>query len=250
MSFVPLKQQFDREGFVIIRDFLPEPDLTELRSNLDRYIREVVPTLEAAHAFYVDPAKPQTLKQLQHMAIDPFFRDYMHHPRWHALAETLLDEPVEALEPEWFNKPPGTSHPTPPHQDNFYFNLTPPNVLTIWLALDPVDDENGCLQYVRGSHREGVRPHGPSSLVGFSQAILDFGPADEAREVRVHLQPGDAVAHAGNTIHRAQPNRSPTRSRRAFAMVLRGQSCQRDEAGHARYLAALQAQHQALGLKS
>ena len=42
--------------------------------------------------------------------------------------------------------PPGVDHPTPPHQDNYYFNLKPLNVV-IWLALDDVDDENGCLRY-------------------------------------------------------------------------------------------------------
>jgi phytanoyl-CoA hydroxylase len=123
-------------------------------------------------------------------------------------------------------------------------------VLTIWVALDPVDDDNGCLHYVRGSHLRGIRPHGASRVVGFSQGITDFGPEDEALEARIHLRPRDAVAHWGNTIHRAQPNRTRDRQRRAFAMVLRGVSCRRDEAGYARYLAALKMQHEALGLKT
>lgn len=250
MSFSQYKPAFDRDGFVIVPQFLPPDEFNALTNNLDRYIREVVPTLEDAHAFYVEKGKPETLKQMQHMGIDPFFRAYIQHPLWMSLAEALLGEPVEGQEPEWFNKPPGTSHPTPPHQDNYYFNLQPANVLTIWLALDPVDDDNGCLHYVRGSHLKGIRPHGASRIVGFSQGITDFGPQDEALEARIHLQPGDAVAHWGNTIHRAQPNKTRDRQRRAFAMVLRGKSCRRDEDGYARYQAALKAQHEALGLKT
>ena len=250
MSFTQYKPAFDRDGFVVVREFLPRDEFDDLKRNLDRYIREVVPTLADAHAFYVDKAKPETLKQMQHMGVDPYFRDYARHPRWVELAEALLGEPAAADQPEWFNKPPGTSHPTPPHQDNYYFNLRPANVLTIWLALDPVDDDNGCLHYVRGSHLRGIRPHGASRIVGFSQGITDFGPADEAQEERVHLRPGDAVAHWGDTIHRAQPNRTADRQRRAFAMVLRGASCRVDEAAKARYQAALKAQHEALGLKT
>jgi phytanoyl-CoA hydroxylase len=242
MTFDSFKPAFDRDGFVVVPEFLTSDEFDELTHQLDRYIREVVPTLEDAHAFYVDRAKPETLKQLQHMGVDPYFRDNASHPKWLALAEALLGEAVQAHEPEWFNKPPGISHPTPPHQDNYYFNLRPPHVLTIWLAIDPVDDENGCLHYVRGSHRQGVRPHGLSSIVGFSQQITDFGADDETRETPVHLRPRDAVVHWGNTIHRAQPNRSRDRHRRAFAMVLHGTSCRRDEAAHARYLAALQTQ--------
>lgn len=250
MSFSQYRPTFDADGYVIVREFLTPAEFDELVSNLDRYIREVVPTLADAHAFYVEKGKPETLKQMQHMGVDPFFREYARHPKWLALAEALLGEPVTAQEPEWFNKPPGTSHPTPPHQDNYYFSLEPANVLTIWLALDPVDDDNGCLHYVRGSHLQGVRPHGPSRVVGFSQTITDFGPEDEANEVRIHLRPRDAVVHWGNTIHRAQPNRTKDRQRRAFAMVLRGASCRLDEASHARYLAALKKQHESLGLKT
>jgi phytanoyl-CoA hydroxylase len=250
MTFTDYKPSFDRDGYVIVRSFLSPADFADLTRNLDRYIREVVPTLPDKDAFYVDKSRPETLKQLQHMGGDPFFRAYTRHPTWNALARALIGEEAEVQQPEWFNKPPGTSSPTPPHQDNYYFCLKPPNVLTIWLALDPVDEPNGCLRYVVGSHRRGIRPHGRSSILGFSQGITDFGPDDRQREVQIHLQPGDAVVHHGNTIHRAEPNASPTRNRRAFAMVFKGLSCKRDEEAFARYLAALKSQHETLGLKT
>jgi len=250
MAFDELKPIFDRDGYVIVRPFLAPADFAELTANLDRYIRTVVPTLPDKHAFYMDKARPETLKQLQHMDLDPYFRDYVRHPAWLALARALLGEEAEGQAPEWFNKPPGPESPTPPHQDNYYFNLKPPNVLTVWLALDQVDAGNGCLRYVPGSHRRGLRPHGRSNVLGFSQGIADYGPADLAHEAEIHLQPGDAVVHHGETIHRAEPNRSRDRQRRAFAMVCRGVSCRRDEEAYARYEAALKAQHQQLGLKT
>src|SRR6185295_18747361 len=130
-----------------------------------------------------------------------------------------------------------------------YFNLKPPNVVTVWLALDNVDDENGCLRYVAGSHQCGFRPHARSNVLGFSQGITDFGPQDAAAERKIHLSPGDAVAHHGMTIHRAEPNRSQGRNRRAFAMVFKGVSCRRDEASFARYQEAAKKQHEQMGLK-
>lgn len=250
MNFEALKTSYDRDGFVVVRQLLPAPELALLQHELDRYIREIVPTLPDADAFYVDRNRPETLKQLQHMGRDSFFRDYAKHPIWMALAESLVGEQVTVQEPEWFNKPAGTQSPTPPHQDNYYFCLSPPHVVTIWMALDPVDDENGCLRYVRGSHLSEVRPHSRSNILGFSQGITDFGPADREQEVPIHLQPGDVVAHHGNTIHRAEPNRSTTRNRRSFAQVYRGVSCQRDEPAFNRYLANLSSQHATLGLKS
>lgn len=249
MTAESLKAEFDRDGFVVVPKFLAGDELVELCGELDRYVAEVVPTLPDSDAFYQHRDSPETLKQLQHMGNDSFFDAYRRRSRWKELAETLIGEPVNGQEPEWFNKPPGFEHPTPPHQDNFYFCLRPPNVLTLWLALDAVDEENGCLRYVPGSHRRGIRPHGASEVLGFSQGIPDYGPADRDAERAVCLQAGDLVAHHGETIHRADPNRSADRQRRAFAMVFRGVSCRRDADAYARYQAALHEQHETMGLQ-
>jgi phytanoyl-CoA hydroxylase len=182
------------------------------------------------------------------MTIDPFFDQYRNNPKWKALAEALVGEEAEGFEPEWFNKPPGAAHPTPPHQDNFYFCLEPCHVVTLWLALDPVNEENGCLRYVPGSHLEGIRPHKPTSILGFSQGVADYGDADQQREQAIFLQPNDLVAHHGATIHRAEPNHTKDRHRRAFAIVFRGLSCKRNEEAFARYEQAMREQHRQMGL--
>ena len=232
------KERYDRDGFVVIRQFLPPDELAALRENVDRYIRDVVPTLIDSDAFYEDRGRPETLKQMQRMGNDAWFREYVGHPAWKELATALIGEPASSDQPEWFNKPPGTRHVTPPHQDNFYFCLTPPNVTTIWLALDDVDAENGCLRYLAGSHRHGFRPHERSQILGFSQGITNFSADDFMQEVAVPLKAGDAVAHHGMTVHRADANMSSARHRRSFAMVFKGVSCARDQEAFDRYLNA------------
>ncbi len=250
MTWGEYKPAFESDGFVIVRRFLPPDELSELIANLDRYISEVVPTLPDSAAFYHDPTRPETLKQMNNMGGDEYFESYRRHPAWNALAETLVGEPVEARKPEWFNKPSGIEHPTPPHQDNYYFCLKPANVATLWLALDPVDEQNGCLRYVSGSHRGGVQDHNPSKVLGFSQGIENDRPEDQSREVPICLEPGDLVAHHGETIHRADTNRSANRQRRAFAMVFAGRSCRLDEVALERYQTALKRQHETMGLQT
>ncbi len=239
---------FEQDGYVVIRNFLPTALLTELQAELDRYIRHVVPTLPDADAFFEDRTRPGTLKQLVRIEQDPYFAATLTHPAWTTVAEALLGEPAKAQGAEWFNKPPGTNHVTPPHQDNFYFCMTPPRVLTMWLALDPVDEENGCLRYIPGSHQRGIRPHRRTQTLGFSQGIADFGDADRAAEVAMPAQPNDVLIHHGNTIHRAQANTSTVRHRRSFAVVFYGVSAQRDEPAFARYLESSKSQQMALGL--
>lgn len=242
MNHAEIKARYDRDGYVIVRQLLNPADFADLRGNLDRYIRDIVPGLPASDAFYdADKSRPETLKQMQRIEQDPWFAAYLKHPSWKGLAEMLLGEEANATGAEWFNKPPATQHITPPHQDNYYFCLRPAQVLTMWLALDPVDEENGCLRYVPGSHQRGIRPHGRTKTLGFSQGILDYGDEDYATEVPIPLQPGDAVIHHGDTIHRADANTSPTRNRRSFALVFRGVSCRRDEEAFERYRVASKA---------
>ena len=104
MNFESEKHHYDQHGFVIVRQLLGSQDFAELNENLDRYIREVVPTLPDGDAFYQDRARPETLKQMQRMGVDPYFREYVHHPKWKALAEAMIGEPASADQPEWFKQ--------------------------------------------------------------------------------------------------------------------------------------------------
>lgn len=247
-EFEKYRADYERDGFVVIPQFLTGDDFSELTSELDRYIAEVVPTLPDSAAFFQDKKSPETLKQMQHM-IDPFFVEYGTREPFVSLAEALMGEPVRAQKPEWFNKPPGTDHPTPPHQDNFYINLDPPP-LTMWLAMDPVDAENGCLRYCTGTHREGLRPHARTQVLGFSQGISDWNEEDEAREVQVFLEPGDLAVHHGELIHRADPNRTTDRHRRAFALVYYAGSAARNNEAHQKYMVQVTQQHEGMGLEA
>ena len=244
-----LLQEYRQNGFVVVRQFLEAAALQELKDQLDRYIREVVPGLPADNAFYHDRDRPETLKQLNEMQDDPFFDEIRRRSPWVDLATRLLGEQAVAKHPQWFNKPPGIDHPTPPHQDNYYFCLDPDASITLWLAIDPVNQHNGCLRYLPGSHRGGLREHDASNVLGFSQGITDYGDEQKEREEEICCQPGDLVVHHGEMIHRADPNRTADQPRRAFAIVYRSESAKRDETAYLKYQERLSQQHQQMGLK-
>ena len=250
-DYTQYKESYDRDGFVVVRNFLSPEEYEPLFAALDRYIREVVPSIPDEAAFYQDKSRPETLKQLQHLEkYEPYFEAYCSHRKWNALASTLIGEEAHTLGPKWMNKPPNTDHPTPPHQDNYYFKFNPPHVVSVWMAIDPVDEENGCLRYIPGSHLRGIRPHARTSVLGFSQGITNYGSNDEAMEEVVKMEPGDVVVHHGQMIHRADPNQSKTRNRRAFAMVYYGVSCNVDEEAKQLHVKTLKNQHREMGLNT
>src|SRR5262249_54240114 len=65
MNFDQYRAAYDRDGFVVVRQLLSPEEFADLKANLDRYVREVVPGLPDAAAFYEDKGNPATLKQMQ-----------------------------------------------------------------------------------------------------------------------------------------------------------------------------------------
>ena len=81
----------------------------------------------------------------------------------------------------------------------------------------------------------GVRPHGFSGVLGFSQALQPgaYTAADAASEFAVRASPGDLVLHVATMVHRAEANTCARRERRAIGAIFYGQSARVDEAAHA-----------------
>lgn len=240
-----VKADFDRDGYVAITPLFGAEKMAEITRELDRYIADVVPAMPREEVYYERKGNSSTLKQMQKMGeYDAYFRDLANTGAIRDLARTCLGEEARMVNLQYFNKPAGIGQPTPPHQDGYYFHLTPCRAVTGWLALEEVDDENGCIHYVRGSHRgEGFRPHGRSGVLGFSQGMTDFGtPEDRANTVAFPGGPGTFLMHDAKTVHWAGANTSPTRSRRALGFIYFGESARVDEASKAAYKARLEAE--------
>lgn len=230
-------RSFTTDGYVVLPRFVSGSELTELLEHVDRFIRDIVPRLPPEQVFCEDKNDPATLKQIQHMGDhDPWFHEWFVSGRFREVAELLLDGPVIPKNMQYFNKPPGVGRPTPPHQDGYYFMLDPCEAVTMWFALDDVDEENGCVRYVRGSHKDGMREHARTNTLGFSQGIVDY-PADQDHETEIACpaKPGDLLVHDAMTIHRADGNRSSSRPRRALGFIYYSERAREDAEAHAAY---------------
>ena len=74
MPYEVVKKSYDEHGFFIVRQFLSPGEFAELSDNLDRYIRDIVPTLPDGDAFYQDRSKPETLEMIAMEAALDFSR--------------------------------------------------------------------------------------------------------------------------------------------------------------------------------
>jgi phytanoyl-CoA hydroxylase len=232
-----IKKEFQDNGYVLIPGFLSDVEVKEIKQNFDRVIADVVPKMPANNVFYEGAASPETLKQLIDIHVqDAFFLNVLSNSKFKEIAEFLLDDEVIGKNLEYFNKPAKIGKPTPPHQDGYYFMLNPSVAVTMWMALEPADEENGSVKYVRGSHLTGMRPHGRTQTLGFSQGITDFGTAQDQNDlVNIPANPGDLLIHHSLTVHLAGANKSENRSRKALGLIYFGKSAKEDVVAKAAY---------------
>jgi ectoine hydroxylase-related dioxygenase (phytanoyl-CoA dioxygenase family) len=128
-----------------------------------------------------------------------------------------------------FLKEPGSRIRTPFHQDEPYF-LVQGEVAVCWVPVDPVNRENGCMGYVRGSHRWG-RLFKPSDFVtehgtfperdGIEHSGLESLPPIDVESpdvVYLEADPGDVIVHHWSTVHGAAGNVSGSAIRRAASV--------------------------------
>ncbi|MBI4025591.1 MAG: phytanoyl-CoA dioxygenase family protein [Verrucomicrobia bacterium] len=213
------KETFDRDGFAVLPGFLSHQDMEELTRQLARYMAEVLPKVSAGSLFFEIKGRPDTLRQFPIRSEEnAYFEQLYTGGRLRQLAELLLDGPVIPKSFQWLNKPARFGKETPPHQDGFYHMLDPNEAVSIWLALDAMDQENGCMRWVRGSHRRGLRTHGRIPSLGFAQGIADFNTDDQEQEVATIVKPGDLLICHSLTIQRADAN-SSARNRRTLQFV-------------------------------
>jgi ectoine hydroxylase-related dioxygenase (phytanoyl-CoA dioxygenase family) len=98
------------------------------------------------------------------------------------------------------------------HQDYGYWYknefLFPEQMMSVMVAITEANQENGCLQVIKGSHKMGRVEHGFSGeQVGASQRYVDLA-LKTMDLVYVELQAGDVLFFHSNLLHRSEANLS------------------------------------------
>jgi ectoine hydroxylase-related dioxygenase (phytanoyl-CoA dioxygenase family) len=214
--------RFHRDGFVTGIRLLDEDQVELLRSELE-LLQD--PRHPGAHLFYerhsnesLEPGRI-LFHALGAWRISPTFHDLLWNPAILVPAGQLLSGPVRFWHDQIFVKPPHLGAVVSWHQDYSYWTRTEPMAhLTCWIPLDDVDEENGCPQYVPGSHRWRLLPI--TGLTGDMDAIREILTPEELREfhpVPAVLKRGEAAFHHPLTVHGSFQNRSP-RPRRGVVL--------------------------------
>lgn len=209
------KAHFDQDGFVVARGLFSP---TEAQDLTDHYMR-----LREERAYPGDfsgvgdlPSDP--LKQFPRMIHmhrwDERSLQWLLEPRLYQWMTALLGTAPFAVQTMLYFKPPGARGQAL-HQDQHYLKVEPGTCLAAWMALDPCDEENGCLQVVPGTQD---LPLLCTEKADTSASFTDVTvPLPETMQpVPVVMAPGDVLFFNGQLIHGSFPNTSKTRFRRSL----------------------------------
>jgi len=203
--------------------------------------KDWVDTLRDGIARNISEPGPYAAENLKEGEAGRFFDDYCNWQRIPEFGEVIEkskaaetaaalmhSKRVQVFHDHVLVKEPGTSKPTPWHQDAPYYFIEGEQTVSFWVPVDPVAEAS--LRLIAGSHKwpKPVLPTKWLDEANFYPNEDDYiavpnpdGEPDKYRVLEWPMQPGDAVAFHYKTLHGARGNLSDSR-RRAFSLRLVG----------------------------
>ena len=183
-----LREEFERDGFLILRDFLSQEELLEVTKRAEICVSRCRERTEQSK----QKAFIGTYKNLQ--GDDPWFEEMINSGRPKQMVASLFDKDLYPMTVGYFSRIPGEEQGIDPHYDALGHRM---GGATLWISLDRSTVENGCLYYLKGSHREHYE-----SKLGLEVDESTTGATP------IELEPGDAAVHHSLTVHWSRANKS------------------------------------------
>jgi ectoine hydroxylase-related dioxygenase (phytanoyl-CoA dioxygenase family) len=207
-------------GFVKDIKILNKEQIEYLRDDLKKLTDPGNPGNEYFYEYHSNESD-KTDKVLFHALgawrVSPVFHDILWSPPFRMVAYQLIGKPYRLFHDQLFSKPAKHGSVVAWHQDYSYWTWTAPmNHLTVWIGLDDVNIENGCMYYIPGSHHWGLLEK--TGLAGDMDSVRDVLNSEQIsafdKKIPIEMECGYASFHHPLLMHGSYENKSD-RSRRA-----------------------------------
>ncbi len=215
---------YETDGVIALKSVIHQGQVESIRRAIEEMLNEEKKVGEVRNYF-------KRIRQWEKM---PAFRDLCLDSYLAEIAAKLMrSSKVNLLYDQVFVKEPGTNLPTPWHNDMPYWPIRGGQVVTLWIAFDHVNLTNGGVEFVRKSHRLNARYRTFGTTLDGKITEFDAHASDSDEYVDMpdfnverdkydivswDLEPGDALAFDGMTIHGAGSNTKSDQRRRAYSL--------------------------------
>jgi ectoine hydroxylase-related dioxygenase (phytanoyl-CoA dioxygenase family) len=199
--------RFQAQGYLVLHGLTTEEEVVGLQSIYDRLFDPATTIAEEDRVELAGGAAGMLPQILNPDRYAPELRDSPAFRNAEQAARSLLGPKAKLMGLHALRKPPRSGAPTPWHQDEAYWD--PPyrhRAVSIWIPLQTATAANGCLSFLPGSHRDGLRDH---ELFAFAHPPLGRWPDSP---VSGHPAPGDIWPGLGPVPPRVDWKRTGSRS--------------------------------------
>lgn len=198
--------EYHEKGFVVPDYRLPEETLVQIREDHSRLLE--------AHREFRDNCSAL-------LSYDLGFLNYARNPAILDMVEQLIGPDICLWNMSFFAKPALNGKRTPFHQDGEYWPIRPLATCTVWIAVDEATEENGCLKYIPGSHKDNRLmshevSHDPNITLNRELMKTEY---DESKAESLILPAGGMAFHDVYIAHGSEENRS-AKPRRGMTLRL------------------------------
>ena len=204
-------ETYREQGYLLVEDVIDR----ELLERLRRATHEMIDRSRAVTAsdavFDLDEGhsaeRPRLTRIKQPHLNVPGFDEVLHAPKVKAALQALLGPAVRLQTTKLNTKAPGGGAAVEWHQDWAFYPHTNDDLLAVGLMLEDVDEANGPLMVIPGTHKGPVLSHAVNGV--FAGAIDPADPLFE-REKAVTLtgRAGSMTVHHVRLLHGSAPNMS------------------------------------------
>lgn len=232
-----LVNEYHKNGFVMIKSIIDEKDLDTARKEVEAFFEKDAKQLSGKNINKVNGK----INSIHCLHQSKWFDDYQHTDVIQKLVTPFLGSEGECRGAELFAKPAHVGLASPIHQDNYYWCVDDANALTIWVALDDANSENGGVFYYKGTHKLGLLEHKPSYAPGSSQTLKYPESMEPYKKITPSLKAGDCLIHHSLIVHGSNANTSSF-SRKGWTMQFKSKDSGYDQFMQERYQRSLNEQ--------
>ncbi len=224
------KVAFERDGVVCLRNAISKDLIEVLARGIDSCLDKPGPK---GRNFNKDGSPGRFAGDIFMWTFDDAVRDFLFRSPLAEIAAAFMGSKtaVHMLD-QMFVKEPNTPAPSPWHQDQTYMYADGDQLISIWVAVDPVTRESGAVEWIKGSHRSGTLYQATGFDPNITYETDDYDPLPDIEAnrssfdiVAYETEPGDIVVNHLRTLHAAPGNHTDQR-RRAIAFRFTGDDAQ------------------------
>ncbi len=220
--------EFKERGFLLLKGFAQKSRCDLIKELAKVHLKYQVEPIETEYE-YIGIEKPEyksTVRRLRQVYDrDRVFKEWMEEKEIYPILKQVLDEEpilVTAHHNSIMTKLPHTSTATEWHRDIRYWSYDSDNLVSIWLALDSENSQNGVLEFIPGSHKIEFAKESFDEK-DFFRNDLESNQKYINKKVSFELEKGDVVLFHAKVLHRANANKT-NKAKISFVYTVKGAS--------------------------